>query len=111
VLILLGIVLLLLLPSPWSWFGFAVCVILGVGELFLWNRKVRGQPIRGGSETLVGELGVAVTPCRPLGQVRVRGSIWAARSDTGVDEGQAVRVVDRKELTLIVEPSAEPAPV
>lgn len=110
-LILLGIVLLLLLPSPWSWLGFLVCMILGIGELFLWNRKVRGKPVTAGAETLVGEIGVVVTPLRPLGQVRVRGSIWAARSNTDVDEGQVVRVVDRKELTLIVEPSTEPAPL
>ena len=110
-LILLSIVLVFLLPSPWNWFGFAICVILGVGELFLWNRKVRGQPITAGSETLVGEIGVVVTPLKPLGQVRVRGSIWAARSETDIDEGQVVRVVDRKELTLIVEPSPEPAPL
>jgi membrane protein implicated in regulation of membrane protease activity len=111
VLILLAIVLLLLLPSPWSWLGFVVFMILGIGELFLWNRKVRGNPVTAGAETLIGEIGVVVSPLRPAGQVRVRGSIWAARSETDIDEGQVVRVVDRNELTLIVEPSTEPAPL
>ena len=109
-LIILAFVLLFLAPSPWSWIGFGVCIVLGVGELFLWNRKVRGRPPQTGAETLIGATGVAVTPCRPEGQVRLQGATWAARSRADVAAGAPVRVVGREELVLLVEPDAGGAP-
>jgi membrane protein implicated in regulation of membrane protease activity len=48
---------------------------------------------------------VVITACRPLGQVRVDGEIWAARCESGADIGTAVRVEDRDGLTLVVRPT------
>jgi membrane protein implicated in regulation of membrane protease activity len=45
-----------------------------------------------------------MTACQPRGQVRIGGEIWEARCAAGAVEGDAVRVVDRDDLTLIVEP-------
>ena len=97
-------VLLLLLPSPWNAWAFVVCAILFVPELLLWNRTVRGRKPSAGAETLVGERGTAISPLLPSGQVRVGGTIWEARSLAPTEEGQTVRVVDRDELVLVVEP-------
>jgi membrane-bound serine protease (ClpP class) len=57
-----------------------------------------------GAETLFGREAVVMRACRPRGQVRIDGEIWEARCDAGAAVGDAVRVVDRDDLTLIIEP-------
>jgi membrane protein implicated in regulation of membrane protease activity len=46
-----------------------------------------------------------VSPCRPEGQVRLDGEIWAARSASGAAIHDSVSVGGRDRLTLIVEPA------
>jgi membrane-bound serine protease (ClpP class) len=104
VLLFLALLLLILLESPWNVVAFAVCLVLFVGEALLWYRTVKGRRVAAGAETLVGVEGQVVTRCRPEGQVRLRGEVWAARCDGGADEGETVRVVGRRGLVLLVEP-------
>jgi membrane protein implicated in regulation of membrane protease activity len=59
-----------------------------------------------GPETLVGSVGQVVTPCMPLGQVRLQGELWRARCAEGADVGEQVRVLDLDGLTLVVERAA-----
>ena len=99
-----AVVLLLVLPDPWNLIGCTVAVVAGCGELFLWKRTVRGRKTAVGSETMIGSEAQVVTPCRPDGQVRLAGELWDARCAAGADPGRLVLVVDRKGLTLIVEP-------
>ena len=80
-LIIVAFALLLFLPSPWNLVGFAVAGLLGLVELFLWNRTVRGRRKQVGAGTLIGRTATVVSPFSPEGQVR---------------------------LTLIVEPVSEP---
>jgi len=108
-LIVVGIVLLFVLPAPWNWICFGAGLLLGAGEVFLWNRKVRGLPVRAGAETLIGESAIVVTPGRTDGQVELRGAVWAARSETELPAGATVKVVGRDDLTLIVEPHGDTA--
>ena len=51
---------------------------------------------------MIGETATVVTTCRPDGQVRVGGEIWAARCDEGADIGDEVSIVGRKRLMLFV---------
>jgi membrane-bound serine protease (ClpP class) len=104
VFVLVGLVLLFLLPSPWNVVGATCAFVLFLGELLFWHRRVRGQPERVGAQTLVGQPATVISSCRPEGQVRMGGEIWAARCRTGADEGDAVTVVGRDGLTLLVEP-------
>ena len=104
-LIFLAIVLVLVLPSPWNWIAFFVCIPLWVLELFGWNRTVKSRRKVVGAETMIDREAVVITPCRPRGQVRIDGEIWEARCDAGADEGDAVRIVNRDNLVLIVEPT------
>jgi membrane protein implicated in regulation of membrane protease activity len=106
VFLIVGIVLLLLLPSPWNIVGAACAFVLFLGELFFWNRKVRGQPQQVGAQNLIGQTATVIFTCRPDGQVRVSGEIWAARCPSGADQGATVRIIGLDELTLIVEPTA-----
>jgi membrane protein implicated in regulation of membrane protease activity len=106
-LIIVAFALLLFLPSPWNLVGFGVAGLLGIVELFLWNRTVRGRRKQVGAGTLIGRTATVVSPFSPEGQVRLDGEVWAARSAKGVAEHDSVRVVGRDRLTLIVEPVSE----
>jgi membrane-bound serine protease (ClpP class) len=106
VLIIVALVLLFVLPDPWNVIVAAVCAVLGLGELYLWNRTVRNRRKVVGAQTLVGQRGEVREPCRPLGQVFVAGELWRARCDEGADVGTSVRVTAVDGLTLVV--TAEP---
>jgi membrane-bound serine protease (ClpP class) len=62
-------------------------------------------PAPAGMDALVGEVGVALGPLEPRGEVRVAHERWSAEAARGtIPAGTAVRVVARKGLKLIVEP-------
>jgi membrane protein implicated in regulation of membrane protease activity len=100
---IVGLVLLLVLPDPWDLAGFALCLGFGVVELFFWQRSVRGYRRAVGPETLVGREAVVISSCRPVGQVRIDGEIWSAQCDDGASPGEAVRVLGRRRLRLLVK--------
>jgi membrane protein implicated in regulation of membrane protease activity len=103
VFLLIALVLLLVLPSPWGFVGFGIGLVCFAGEVSYWQRRVRGRRAVVGAQTLIGEVGTVMSPCRPNGQIRVSGEIWAAHCELGADRGETVTVVDRRKLTLIVE--------
>ena len=103
-LIVVAFALLVFLPSPWNLVAFGVVGLLGIVELFAWNRTVRHCRKEVGAQTLIGREATVVSPCRPDGQVRLDGEIWAARSSSEAAIHDSVRVVGRDRLTLIVEP-------
>jgi hypothetical protein len=66
------------LEGPWRWVAIAVGATLDTAEnavLWWWSRRRRPQV---GVERLRGATAVVLTPCRPLGQVRVAGEVWRA---------------------------------
>lgn len=101
--LLLGLVLLVVLPSEWKAPVFLLCLGLFVGELVVWSRRVRRIPKGVGDVTLVGRKATVVRACRPDGQVRVAGEIWKARCADGADPGDTVVVTGRDDLRLLVE--------
>jgi membrane-bound serine protease (ClpP class) len=109
-LIIVAIVLVLVLPSPWNWIAFVVLVPLWIVELLGWNRTVKHRRKVVGAETLIDRDAVVISPCRPLGQVRLDGEIWEARCEAGATVGDTVRITGRDGLTLVVEPVGAPAP-
>lgn len=104
--LVLALVLLLVLASPWNVVGFAICLALFVGEIGFWNAKVRGRRAQVGAQNLIGQSATVVSPCRPDGQVRLSGEIWHARCPNGADPGDTVVVTARDRLTLVVERTA-----
>ena len=103
--LVLALFLLLVLPSPWSVVALAVCLVLGMGEVLFWHRRVRGLRVQSGAETLIGQRARVVTACRPVGQVSVAGALWEARCASGADADETVTVVGRERLVLLVEPT------
>jgi membrane protein implicated in regulation of membrane protease activity len=59
---------------------------------------------------MIGKRAEVVVACRPDGQVRVHGELWAARCAAGADVGATVLVEGLDELTLVVvpEPTVDP---
>jgi membrane protein implicated in regulation of membrane protease activity len=104
-LLLTGLVLLFLLPSPWNVIAFLAGLVLWLGEVFVIWRLVRRKQVQAGAETLIGRSATVTAACTPLGQVRLSGEseIWRARCAEGAERGETVRVVGIDELTLIVE--------
>ena len=103
--LLLGGILLavFVLPSPWGILAVAGGGVLDVAESLLLLRWSRRRRAATGAEALVGETARVVTPCHPLGQVRVRGELWAAHSSSGADPGRDVVVRGVDGLTLLVD--------
>jgi membrane-bound serine protease (ClpP class) len=72
----------------------------------------RDEPVRTGSEELVGSVGEVRMPLDPEGQIFLQGALWRARA-SGPDEiglGNRVRVKAVDGLTLEVEPVADQDP-
>jgi membrane-bound serine protease (ClpP class) len=72
----------------------------------------RGEPVRTGSEELVGAVGEVRAPLDPDGQIFIQGALWKARAATGAEIGlgNRVRVRSVDGLTLEVEPLADRDP-
>jgi membrane-bound serine protease (ClpP class) len=73
-----------------------------LGEAGFWIRLSRRRRPAIGAEALVGAEGLAVSACRPEGQVRVRGERWQAVCPEGADAGDRVVVEAVSGLTLQV---------
>ena len=102
--LLAAFLLLILLPEPWNLVLGLAGFLLFVGEVVFWQRRVRNLRVRTGAEDLVGSVGVVTTPLAPVGQIRVKGELWEARSAETRLTGERVRVTAIRDLTLDVEP-------
>lgn len=94
---------LFVLPAPWGLVVVVGALVLEIGEtaFWIWLSKRRRPEV--GAEALIGANARVVTPCRPLGQVRVHGELWQARCPDGADAGETVRIHALDGLTLVVE--------
>jgi membrane protein implicated in regulation of membrane protease activity len=102
--LVLALLLLIFVPSPWNVGAAIASLLLFVLEVGYWHRRVRGRKVQTGVENLVGATGKVTTPLAPVGQIRVHGELWEARSRTPLDPGSRVRVVAVDGLTLEVSP-------
>jgi membrane protein implicated in regulation of membrane protease activity len=103
--LLLGGILLAIfvLPSPWGIVAVAAGGVIDIAESIVMLRWSRRRRAATGAEALVGRTAVVATPCHPLGQVRIAGELWAARSESGADPGDEVVVRGVDGLTLLVD--------
>jgi membrane protein implicated in regulation of membrane protease activity len=90
------------LPTGWGVAAILTGMAIEIGEAAFWIRLSRRRRPTTGAEALVGASGVAVSDCRPTGQVRVRGELWSAVCAGGVSAGEPVVVEGVSELTLRV---------
>ena len=100
----IALLLFLILPDPWNVIGGLVSLACGVVEITYWQRRMRRVKVATGVENLIGATGEVMKPLAPVGQIRVLGELWEARSSLELPAGTAVRVVAVDGLTLDVEP-------
>jgi membrane-bound serine protease (ClpP class) len=105
----LALVLFLILPDPWNVVGGVVSLACGVVEVTYWQRRMKRVKVTTGVENLIGATGEVTAPLEPVGQIRVLGELWEARSSSELPERTIVRVVAIDGLTLDVEP-VDPSP-
>jgi membrane-bound ClpP family serine protease len=112
-----GIVALASGGSTAEWVGGALIAAAVVGAITLYfvARKVyaahRDQPVRGGTEEMIGGTAEARTTIDPSGQAWMRGTLWSARLADGaepVQAGSRVEVEAVDGLTLVVRPQPQP---
>ncbi len=68
-------------------------------------RAYRARP-KGGSEGIIGEIGVVQTRLQPDGLVFVHGETWRARADEYIEPEEEVEVTGIQGLTLVVRRAA-----
>ena len=64
--------------------------------------KSRSRPVTTGAEQMIGSIGEVIEWNGLKGRIRVHGEIWSARAERPFAPGDAVRVVQRDELILLV---------
>jgi membrane protein implicated in regulation of membrane protease activity len=108
------IIALLLLSSPWNVIVVVTAIIIDLVEIvvFVWwsRRRRRRGPSEVGLETLLGRRGTAVARLTPgtledIGQVRIDGEIWGARTAVAIEPGASVVVRGVDGLVLEVDPA------
>jgi membrane protein implicated in regulation of membrane protease activity len=106
--ILVGAILLavFVVPAEWAVPVVVLGAVVEVAETLFWLWYSRRGKVKMGPETLVGAVAEVVTPCVPLGSVRLQGELWQARCDEGAEAGDSVRVRELDGLTLVVERAA-----
>lgn len=89
-----------------SWPVIIVAVaIVGVFFIVVIGAVARSlrRPHATGAESMVGATGVALSPLAPLGQVKLHGETWKARTEEGeLPKDERVEVLGTDGLTLIV---------
>ena len=108
------VIALLFLSSPWNVILVVAAIIIDLVEIavFVWwsRRRRRHGPPEVGVETLVGRRGIAVARLTPgtledIGQVRIDGEIWGARTAVAIEPGASVVVRGVDGLVLEVDPA------
>jgi membrane-bound serine protease (ClpP class) len=68
--------------------------------------QARRMKVKVGPERLMGKTGIAMSPLKPQGEVRVEGQIWRAETiGAHINTGDPVEVVSREGLILRVKPT------
>ena len=98
-----------------TWLQLAIFLLISMVSLLLLRQKLRtwlmGLRRSAGEDVALddfaGNLATvieAVEPGRNTGKVEFRGTQWAARSDCAIAQGAVVKIIDRENLTLSVQP-------
>lgn len=96
---------LVFLGWPWNLLVILGGLAIETGELAWGLSLARRWKPKTGAEAMIGAKAVVVRACRPLGDVRVQGELWAARCDEGANAGETVLIESIDGLTLVVTPA------
>jgi membrane-bound ClpP family serine protease len=101
---IVGAILLALfvLPAPWGIVLVGSAIVGEIAEKAFWLRYTKRIPLAVGREALIGLPAEVLAPCRPNGNVRLRGERWKAHCSEGAGLGETVVVEAVEQLTLVV---------
>ena len=68
--LLLALLPLIFLPSPWNLAGALVSLILFAIEVLYWQQRMQGRKVQTGDENLVGAGGNVTAPLARVSQIR-----------------------------------------
>ena len=105
-----SVILAFFLPRPWNFLIVLGGLLIETVELTWGLRLAKRWRAQTGAEAMIGETATVVAACRPLGQVRIAGELWAARCEAGAEVGETVRITGLEQLTLTVVPAEAEAP-
>jgi membrane-bound serine protease (ClpP class) len=96
-----------------AWQAVAATAVASVAFLVIavaavW--RAHGRKAVTGDRALLGETGQVMNWSGGQGDVHVHGERWHATSSTALSPGQRVRIVERRDLTLSVEPEPTNSP-
>jgi len=92
-----------------SWPLVALATAASVAFLVIAVRvawRARQRPVTTGNPSLIGHIGHVVDWGGDQGRIHIQGEHWQARAEQPLSAGQAVRVIAREGLILLVEPEA-----
>ncbi|HKK07050.1 MAG TPA: NfeD family protein [Gammaproteobacteria bacterium] len=95
----------------WSWpiaVSVYAAVLLFSGWTYMYAMFAMRRPVVTGVEYTLHSRGVVVDDAPEGLRVRVNSEYWPAECDRPLHTGDAIRVVGREGLTLIVEPLSAP---
>jgi len=87
---------------------FAVLSSVLLALLIGMTIQAHRRPVVSGAEGLMGARGLAISGFPGAGSVRLHGEVWTARSQVPIAPGQAVKVIGRDGLILLVAPPDNP---
>jgi membrane-bound serine protease (ClpP class) len=100
----IGLILsLIFLEWPERFYVIVPLALLELAEVALWLRWRQRKSITG-AEAIVGARGKAITDCRPVGQVMLKGQIWKAHCRVGIEANEDIVVTGVNGITLKVAP-------
>lgn len=101
--IVVVVLALTVLPSPWGWVAVGVAGGIDIAETAFFVRWSKRRRAVVGAEALVGRTAVVVRALAPRGQVKLDGEVWEARAQVAVEYGREVVVTAIDGLVLDVE--------
>jgi len=107
---IMGSVMLIDSPDPAAKISLTVilAVVGTVVAFFVFGvslaMKARRRPVVTGAEGLIGQTGTAKESFGREGMVYVAGEYWNARSDTPIEAGAKVQVIEKQGMVLTVKP-------
>jgi membrane-bound serine protease (ClpP class) len=85
---------------------FGVVGFTAIFFLFIITLGIKAQHLRAstGPSSIIGEIAIALSDLKPLGQVSLHGEIWSAEnlSDDIISKGENVEIVNIRDLDLMV---------
>jgi len=93
-----------------GWMALTIIIVWIVKDIVMFSKVWRSYDVKasGYEERMIGMKGVVIDELNPAGYVKIMGEFWKAEIKDGeipVKKGEEIRVIEIKNMKLIVGPS------